>query len=198
MKSLKVKSKTGIERSIAGFGAALSTLVLAPNVEAMIVNLTPTPGSQPYLSTATIDLGIPGGNLDFFQFNDTAGKTLVGSSTAYDIYGFRPAPFGSAISSGQSFSSYLSIGLSASGTATFGFLTNAGQVGWIQMNLGGAGGTILYLAAAFETDPGVPIVSGDVPEPDTLPLAGLGLLAMGAAGVRARRREKKRAQAAQN
>jgi MYXO-CTERM domain-containing protein len=196
MKPAHPTGKKGAEVSIAGYGAALSTLVLAANVEATIVVLTPTPGSQPFSASTVVELGLDGGFPDFWQFNTSVGKSLVGSSSYYDIQGFRPAPFGSTISAGQTFTSYLSIAPSASGTATFGFLTHQNQVGWLQMNLGGVGGDIVYLAAAFQSTPGVSIKSGDVPEPDTLAMAGLGLLAMGAAGVRRRRRERQRAEVA--
>ena len=63
------------------------------------------------------------------------------------------------------------------------------------MSLGGPAGDITYLAAAFHPTPSGAIEKGEtapvsVPEPPTAMLAGLGLLAMGAKGVRRLRRRR--------
>ena len=137
------------------------------------------------------------------MFSNTSPGPLAGPrggggawASVYHSRGQRTccAPSSSAITVGQAFTSALIIGASAAGTATFGFLTNANQVGWIRMNLAGTGGAISYLAAAFNNTPGGTIHSGaTAPEPSTAALlAGIGLLAMGAPGIRRlrKRREK--------
>jgi hypothetical protein len=107
------------------------------------------------------------------------------SSSLLDVVALRFAQSSSFISPGDSFS-----GASAgTGTVTFGFLTRAGNVGWLQVDFGGQGNPVQYLAGAWE-DAGNRIHVGgaeEVPLPGTLALAGLGLLAMGAAGRRKRK-----------
>lgn len=185
--------KTGV--AAATFGAALSAMYLAPTaVEADIVDLTPNlPASMPYgASTFTFDF-VPGSatGMDFLQWNDSLGKSFSYNAGAGDIAGFVYAPLSNLVTTGMSFVSGYGAGTSASGTATFGFRTHANQVGWIRINFGGTGGPITYLAAAYNDTPGGSIHSGTfaVPEPST-GMAALAGLAMGAAGMRRRRKKQ--------
>lgn len=191
---MKQESRRKIRRQVATFGVALSGLAAADAAQGAIVSLTPNPGTVPFATGSNlVTLGPPG--LSFQQFNNPGGKSFgytFGSGSSA-IAGFRSTTVGNVISTGLAFNPYIILSPSETGTGTFAFLTNADQVGWFRMNFGGSGGAITYLGAAFESTPGVPIVAGAVPEPATVGLFGLGVLALGAAGVR--RMRKRRASA---
>jgi hypothetical protein len=177
---------------LASFGAALATLAIAPSVEASIISLNINP------KTATFGGNYGGAAVHLkagvysFTFTQTNG-TLFGK----DIYNspnlaFRKASLSSTITTGQNFTGFIPISAAADGTHYYGFLTTAGQVGWISMNLGGTGGDIHYLAAALETEgSSIHVGTTGVPEPSTASLLGFGVLALGAAGVLAERRRRK-------
>lgn len=67
--------------------------------------------------------------------------------------------------------------------------TLGNRLGWIRLTFGDGVETISVRIVdwAIESEPGVPINAGAVPEPSTGTLTGLGLLALGARGVRKRR-----------
>lgn len=184
-------SNSKLRKQVGIFGTAIAALAGAEAAEGAVVSLTPNPATQPFQGAASagsnISLGSPG--LTFFQFNDTLGKTLRPGPGGFS---WRSTTFGNVITTGLGFQSNRGIGTSATGTETFAFLTSSNQVGWIRIHLGGTGGAITYLAAAFQNTPGDPIVAGGaaVPEPATVGLFGLGVLAMGAAGVRRLRKKK--------
>jgi hypothetical protein len=180
--------------SVATFGAAMSTMYLAPSAQADIVDLFPSPGSVAYGGGGYVGI-IPGGaTYDWFQWNDGIGKTFYPIG---DLAGINLSLLGYSnyITNGAVFYSGIGAGPSLSGTYTFGFLTTAGQVGWIKVNFGGAGGPVTYLAAAYETDVGTGIHIGTgasaIPEPSSFAALGLGALALGAVGVRRMRKGKK-------
>jgi len=171
---------------IAGFGAALSALAVAPAVDAAVVALTPSPGTM-FSSSGYVSLGAAG---NFFQFNDLVGKSLYPGTGGFS---WLAAAFSSTITSGMAFSGTLHIGAAVAGTQTFAFKNGANQVGWVKMNLGGSGGAITYLAAAFNNTPGGGILAGTLNEPtpaavpEPSPLAALAIFALGATGVRRHR-----------
>jgi len=194
---MKNKNLKKVRRGVASFGAAMASLSLTHYADAGIIDLTPNlNASQPFQGSAPAGSiqAILGGPIDFFQFNDTIGKTI---NVLGNLVGIRNATYSNAITTGMAFSNIIRLGLGSSGVRTFGFLTAANQVGWIRMDLGGAAGAITYLAAAFNDTPGGDIHAGRfeeftsaVPEPSSAALAGLGALALGAVSLRKMRRKQ--------
>lgn len=181
----------------AAFGAALSAISLmdAP-VQAAVVPLNAVPGVNPFLAVGTgggnvfLSNTVTGGPGAFFQYNDALGKSLGGGPAGFY---WRAVAYGSPITSGQFFNGALGQPAVANGSATFAFRILGTHVGWVRMNLGGAGGAITYLAAAWDNTPGVGVFAGTlnpVPEPSSLALAGIAALATGAGYVRGRRKAK--------
>jgi PEP-CTERM motif len=189
-------------KAVVAFGAAVSALAVshAPAAEASIVDLTPTVGSV----TITYKGGFGGGGGSvvslgaagsFFQYNDFVGKSLAG--TNYGL-AFRFAQQSSILSAAMSFAPFLNVSKAAAGTAFLGFKNSSSQIGWLKVNWGGPGGSVHYLAGAYNDQLRGSIHVGDtsdVPEPATTSLVALGLLAAGARGVR-RLREKRRQEVA--
>ncbi len=192
------KQTTRHRTQVAAFGAALGSLAVgqAAPAEASVVDLTSVVNTNlvefggPASAGEFVSLGAPG---FFYQFNDTIGKTL--STFGGGVVGFVSARASSILTSDPrnppAWDSFFNIGADADGIRTFGFLTDLGQLGWIRLDLGGTGGDIHYLAAAFNDEPGAPIHIGSTPEPATTALLGLSLLAMGARGVRRLREQRK-------
>jgi hypothetical protein len=189
------KQATRHRTHVAAFGAALGSLAVgqAAPVEASVVDLTSVVNTNLVefvsggLGGEIVSLGAAG---SFFQYNDAIGKTFFTSfGGAAGIVGFVSANATSILTVDRTFVGTLNPGVD--GIRTFGFLTDQNQVGWFRLDLGGAGGDIHYLAAAFNDEPGAPIHIGSTPEPATTALLGLSLLAMGARGVRRLREQRK-------
>ena len=193
----KTPSPKKVGAAVASFGAALSTVYLSPAaVEADIVDLTPNlPASLPFGASTFVFDFVPGTatGSDMLQWNDSLGKSFSINGGAGDLAGFIYAPLSNVITTGMTFNSGIGVGTTQSGTATFGFLTSANQVGWIKMNFGGAGGAITYLAAAYNNTPGGAIHSGTFTVPEPTGLAALAGLALGAATLRRRRKQSVKA-----
>jgi len=171
------------------FGAALSGLFLAgaPAVDAVEVNLTFTPGSLAYGAAGTFGIAATTGAAvgSLFQFNGVGGPKGLGTAGA-GIQFLKPVSYGNTINTGTFFANYLPYGGSAFGTRILAFETVNDQVGWIRLDLGGAGNPISYLDGVWNDTPGASIIAGKpIPEPSTTALAALAALAMGA-----RRRRK--------
>ncbi|MCX2979863.1 hypothetical protein EYC98_03185 [Halieaceae bacterium IMCC14734] len=184
--------------AIATFGVATASLYMTPSAEAAVIDLTPNPASITQGSTSSagtlVELGIPGGNADLFQYNGliagdgdpinfnafTAGSfSISGSNYVYDIAGFRTVSVGGTVSVNDSFA--ISRGR-REGIRYWGFLTRDNNVGWFKVDLGtDSDNTIRYLDGAWE-DTEDSIRVGEVPLPASLPLlaSALGLLAAGA------------------
>ena len=195
---MKNQNLKKVRRGVASFGAAMASLSLTHYADAGIIDLTGNlNASQLFQGPANAGSfqAILGGSDDFFQFNDTSGKSIMAVG---NLVGIRNATYSNAITTGMAFEAgILGVGYGATGVKTFGFLTLGNQVGWIRMNLGGAGGAITYLAAAYNDTPGGNIHAGRfeeftsaVPEPSSAALAGLGALALGAVSLRKMRRKQ--------
>ncbi|WP_138469366.1 hypothetical protein [Poseidonocella sp. HB161398] len=185
----------GREASIIGYGAALAALSLAggTEAEAAVVPLSFDPGSLSFLPGPTygtyVALLAEGDTVaTFLQQNDNAGKSFGNN---WSGTGFRQVAAGSTISTGQVFDSVIALAPDFEGTLTFGFITDADQVGWFSVSFV-TGGAVTWLDGAFETT-GSSILAGQsvaVPLPASLPLLGLSTLALGALGVRRMRAQK--------
>ena len=168
------------------------------HADAAVVNLTTNPASISYtagagpLTTVTL-VEI---SRTFGQYNDINGKDF--GVTAGGL-GFVEVSAGTPITAGMGgFNPGLGIVSSVSGDRFYAFKFNDGisdYVGWIKENLGGAGGAITILGAAYQSVSGGPIFAGEtaggagaVPEPATAAIFGLATLVAGARGLKSRRK----------
>lgn len=169
------------------------------HVDAAVLNLTTNPNSIGYIPgsgpSTTVTLSAGGFGRGFNQFNDDTGKDLESSP---GLLGWKEVAGGTVIDASLSFSSNLPITPTENGDKFYAFyLMDAGlnYFGWVKMNLGGPGGAVSYLGAAFQTDAGGPILAGEtaggagaVPEPTTAAIFGLATLVAGARGLKSRRK----------
>ena len=171
--------------ALTAFGAASAIMYISPSAEATVIDLTNNivPDSVPGQATSvsvTVDVG--SGLFSFLQWNDPIGKTLFSANGSIGLVS------GSGMVSAGLFGGDTAVN-PGTGLQFIGFVTNGGLSGWLQVDFGGVGDTIQYLAGAYD-DSGAAIMVGDtggnvsVPEPTTLGLTALGLLAAGAAGKR--------------
>jgi hypothetical protein len=165
------------------------------HADAAVVNLTVSPSSIAFTgSSPTINpVSLSGGALsrDFSQY----GKDFAPSAGGL---GFAEVADGTPITAALSFNPGLSISPSESGDKFYAFKFSDGGLdyfGWIKESLGGSGGTINILAAAYQSVSGDPIFAGQtaggggaVPEPATAAIFGLATLVVGARGFKARRK----------
>ncbi|MDG1806421.1 MAG: PEP-CTERM sorting domain-containing protein [Pirellulaceae bacterium] len=178
----------------AGFGAAVASIYAAPELSADVVGINFNPGSVNFTSSSTLrtvsisstaSSAFVGG---FGQWNDSIGKTIYSDG---NMESFKIASAGEVLNT-STFSGSGGIGFSGSQSGTFyiGFkqtAANGGGVGWFSISLGGFGGTVVYgTDGQFGNDgESVTVGASAVPEPGT---AGLAALALGAVGLRRRRR----------
>ncbi len=180
-------SKKNMVATAASFGAAMTSLYAAPELQASIVTLTFSPGS---ISTNTgvnpIVIDQLGTAPAFSQWNDNVGKTM---SAAGNLASFTLVALSQSLVA-ATFSGTVGIVFSANATGSvyIGFRDTSGNVGWFSLNLGGAGGAVVYQTGEWGNAGETVRVGGTaaIPEPGTA--TGLGLLALGAIGMRRRRR----------
>ena len=180
------------------FGAALSSLYAAPDLQADVVDLTFSTDAIAFSATANVILGTANGALDqidIFGGSDSASSLsffgnapIVGVgifSLSADIVGGEGGALGVGFTSAE-----LDVSASAdeiaNSQAIIGFQTEDGNVGFFTVDLNFEGDSTIT-GGVFDNDGG-PLVAGvttAVPEP----ASGLALaaLALGAAGVRRRR-----------
>lgn len=169
------------------------------HADAAVVNLTVSPSSIAFdpsgttLNSVSLSAGVL--SLNFAQVNDPIGKDL---SPGPGGLSFVEVADGTPITAALSFNSNFAISASESGDKFYAFKFSDGGLdyfGWIKENLGGSGGTINILAAAYQSVSGDPILAGQtaggggaVPEPATAAIFGLATLVAGARGFKARRK----------
>ena len=182
-----MKKRRLVTTAAATFGAAMTSMYAAPELQADIVDLTFTPGSKAFNSTLEAIL-LDQVGASFSQWNDSVGKTLyagsligVGIVNASSILNAGTFVGASSINAAAGFST------AATGTAFVGF-SFGGNVGWFSLNLGGAGGAITYLGGQYgNAGESVHVGGAVIPEPTSM--AALGVLALGAVGVRRNRKK---------
>lgn len=176
------------------YGAALAGLSLCGHATAGVVSLGSNFASVNYAGSEIVSLGIG----SVLQFNDNLGKSIFARySTTYgglQSWGIKSLWMVSQSDilvhdfSVKGSAEYFDA--SKTGTQFFGFLTNDNQLGWFNVDFGGQGGDVVYLAGAYNDTPGENIHVGTVPLPASAGLMALGLLASGASGVRRLREQK--------
>lgn len=183
----------------AGFGAALAGIGFAVPAEAAIVDLTISDATISFFASIDggdiLSLAAPslGAVVSIYQENNSSDRDLsLFSSGAAGAALARAQDSGLVSGSSFQFSAAINFGANKTGEQYFGFRSAGGLFGWFLVDFGTQGGPIIYQRGAIETM-GNPIQIGAtsatnvVPLPATLPLAGLGVLALGAAGLRRKR-----------
>lgn len=206
--------------AVAGFGAALASVYAIPEAHATIIPISFNPGSiaastqsKTITAKGTGTVGqVLSGNVAnrYYHFQSTLTSSGVTTFSTRSTYGTKNIVLnqssslaierlGKSIFAG-SFSGKHTLNKSvfANGTEYVGFRSKTGGAGWFAVNWGGADGAIKFIKGAYNTDEGgfikVGQMSASVPEPGELGLMALGLLALGAAGVRLRREARKAAE----
>lgn len=184
--------RSAAARSIAGFSAALAALGAAAPADAVIIDLTFDPSSVAYGGGADVyPRTLSGG---YFAELITVVNNAGGKRFTFTYFDAAIVTPNQNITDGILITGTPMFTFPASASGTVTMAIDFAGVGWFRVNLGGPGGPITFLAASTQTEMGVPITAGQtsasnpVPLPATLPLAGLGVLALGAAGLRRRRR----------
>ena len=205
---------TKTKLAAASFGAALTSMYSAPELCADVVDLSFTPSIVPFLTQsdspeAVVVSGISSNganpinvvisNRSFYgQRLRTffVGPTSFG--TGYGVTNIASVDPGDVFSNGFVsdkrifYSSGIFIGASVTGIETFGFLSS-GQAGFFRVDFGQEAGPITLLDGQFNIGGSsitIPAVPTSVPEPSSV---GLTALALGAVGLRRRRKATKAA-----
>ena len=205
---------TKTKLAAASFGAALTSMYSAPELCADVVDLSFTPSIVPFLTQsdspeAVVVSGISSNganpinvaisNRSFAglrQRTFVVGPTSFGSG--YGIANVASVDPGDVFSNGFVsdkrifYSSGIFIGASVTGIETFGFLSS-GQAGFFRVDFGQEAGPITLLDGQFNIGGSsitIPAVPTSVPEPSSV---GLTALALGAVGLRRRRKATKAA-----
>ncbi len=155
------------------FGAALASMLVAPELQADVVSLTFSPSSIPYGTFGFVLINEVGAG--FLQFNDGDGRTMVANvlssiNVVQTSQTLSPGTF-----TGNSFILFTSY---SSATNYVGFRFK-GNVGWFSFSVAGPGTAIHYLDGRY----GTMGESVHVPAP-----GALALLALGAVGIRRKRK----------
>lgn len=206
-------SMTATKVAVTGFGAALASMGAASSADASIVELSFSPGSfiansrtDAYFQTSaggTVSGHIQVSNSTSVDFITSAGATIsTRTNNVKDInpragLTFAELMLGDVVDATALGSSLF---LGRGGERYFGFSSADGKLGWFLYDFGTSrtSGTS-FVQGYINTTAGGAINVGQtqavnaVPVPAALPLFGTGLLAMGAVGIRRRRKERQAA-----
>ena len=187
---------TKTKLAAASFGAALTSMYSAPELSAQVVDLTFTPSVVPYRfatsGAAAVVFGIPTSNgvrdITFNFFNDSIGRTFAGPPSAASLFAIVDPGDVFSVNNSTAYFVFQANGLT--GIETFGFVLS-GDAGFFRVDLQSRGPITfldgqLAIGSSSIAIPEVPTV----PEPSSV---GLTALALGAAGLRRRRKTAKAA-----
>ena len=151
------------------FGAALASMLVAPELQADVVSLTFNPSTNFFPGGTGVKIE---GVAYFFQYNNLVGRTIEAS----DLSGIAQVQVSQTLSPGTfGGGSTLFFTASSSGTQYVGF-RHLGNVGWFSFSVAGFGTDIHYLEGRY----GNAGENVHVPSP--------GALALGAVGIRRKRK----------
>lgn len=153
-----------VARTIAGFGAAMTSLYVAHDLQGDIIELHFIPDTIPVNSNYPQGVDIDELALGFLQWNDLIGKTLYAQS----LTSVAVVHSGDVIRTTSFIGTFtIDFTVNQSSAAFVGF-RSAGNVGWFQIDLGGAGNPIHYPRGQYGSNGeelvvgGKPILLGDV------------------------------------
>ena len=164
-----------LARTTSVFGAALASMLVAPELQAEIVDLTFSQSSVMFGGVGVIGLNEVGGI--FLHYNLNFGRTMF---IVAGLDNIRTVGL-SSILSPNTFTGAISIPFTAGSSTTnyVGFITLGGNVGWFSFSVAGPGTAINYLEGRY----------GNAGESVHVPSPGaLALLALGAVGIRRKRK----------
>ena len=160
------------------FGAALASLLVAPELQADVVSLTFNPSTNLWSALGGTYVHINEVGASFFQFNDLLSREMF----AVGLSSITVVRISSTLSP-KTFTGVAGVNFSAasSGTQYVGFRLG-GNVGWFSFSVAGPMTDIRYLEGGYG-NAGEDVHVGTVPSP-----GALALLALGAVGLRRKRK----------
>ena len=180
-----VAKKSLALKGAATFGAAMTSLFVAPHLEADVIDLTFSPTSVgPQSTSVLVNVQINGGSVgSFSQWNDFLGATMYFNG---GLSSWRTAFASETLDAGTFFGTIGNIDPLSLGGSFVAF-RSGGNVGWFEIGFDGT--TVTYGPGQYGSmgEDVVVGVSAQVPEPTGF--GALAALALGAAGVRRNRKK---------
>lgn len=193
----------------ATFGAAMTSMFVAPELQADIVDITFNGGNASNVHPGTaltpvdIDQVVGASAADFSQWNDTFGGTgrTATLNTAGGIASWTIVQYSQTLVAGALGGTIGGLGggsagtgggeFDGTGTAFIGFTSTAGNVGWFQLTFEAGAGSLLQLGPGEYGSDGESVrVGGTNTIPEPAGFGALAALALGATGVRRNRKKK--------